>query len=101
MAPWRLVRVQPAGDREAAAIEFRSRVTVAVSPATALEPVLRVVLMLSCFWTRVLPLLLATGGTTTDAAAMLGVATTTVTAEADHAAPRSAVRRLMPEDGRD
>ena len=31
-----------------------------------------------------------------DAAAMFGVATTTVTADADHAAPRSAVRRVMP-----
>ncbi|WP_457191257.1 hypothetical protein [Nocardioides sp. P5_E3] len=30
------------------------------------------------------------------AAAMFGVATTTVTADADHAAPRSAVRRVMP-----
>ena len=32
----------------------------------------------------------------TVAAAMFGVATTTVTADADHAAPRSAVRRVMP-----
>jgi hypothetical protein len=73
-------------------------VTTAWRPLTACGPAVNCDLRVSFAPSRELPVVeaLPVGVWPGEAAAMFGVATTTVTADADHAAPRSAVRRVMP-----
>ena len=93
----RPVRVQPAGVVTDAIVPVPT-VTMAVRPLIGCGPAVNCDLRLSvdrrgcCRCVDAVPVGVEPG----DAAAMFGVATTTVTADADHAAPRSAVRRVMP-----